>query len=129
MPFSDAQIDKMAASLAQLPPAAGQNGTQTSGDPTPAVNDAVNSILNGIAETSIHPLLFNEPSDFYLNPYITFTTTFSGAPRLVGTRLLHQGAARHDPPRGDTPSRRPQLTAPPGRIPHPPWSADRRPLQ
>ncbi len=80
VPFANAQIDKMASSLEQLPPVAGQDGSLTNGDPTAAVNGAVNAILNSIAETSIHPLLFNEPSDFYLNPYITFTVTFSGAP-------------------------------------------------
>ena len=70
----------MAETLEQLPPVTGPSGKATQGDPTPAVNYAVNSILNAIAETSIHPLLFNQPGDFYLNPYVTFTVTFSGAP-------------------------------------------------
>ena len=80
VPFADAQIDTMAATLEQLPPVTGAGGTATQGDPKPAINDAINSILNALAEASIHPLLFNQPSDYYLNPYVTFTLTFSGTP-------------------------------------------------
>jgi hypothetical protein len=80
VPFADAQIDKMAATLAQLPPATGPSGKLTQGDPTPAVNHAVNAVLNALAETTVHPLLFKSPNDFYLNPYVTFTLTFSGVP-------------------------------------------------
>jgi hypothetical protein len=91
VPFADAQIDKMAESLEQLPPVKGPSGKATQGDPTPAVNYAVNSILNAIAETSIHPLLFNQPSDFYLNPNVTFTVTFSGAPASTASGYFIRG--------------------------------------
>ena len=91
VPFAYAQIDTMAATLEQLPTVTGPSGTATQGDPTPAVNFAVNSILNAIAETSIHPLLFNQPSDFYLNPYVTFTTTFSGAPASTAPGYFIRG--------------------------------------
>ena len=80
VPFSDSQIDKMAATLSQLPPVVHPAGTPTQGNPAAAVNFAVNSILNAIAESTIHPLLFNDPGDFYLNPYIQFTLSFSGTP-------------------------------------------------
>ena len=80
IPFADAQIDKMSATLSQLPPVTGPDGTLVNGDSTPAVNYAVNSILNGLAETTMHPKLFLNPSDFYLNPYIQFDVTFVGAP-------------------------------------------------
>jgi hypothetical protein len=91
VPFADAQIDKMAETLEQLPPVTSPSGKATQGDPTPAVNYAVNSILNAIAETSIHPLLFNQPSDFYLNPNVTFTVTFSGAPAETAAGYFIRG--------------------------------------
>jgi hypothetical protein len=80
VPFADAQIDTMAAALQQLPPAAGSGGALVPGNPAAAVNQAVNAIVNAVAETSIHPLLFNQPGDFYLNPHITFSLSFSGTP-------------------------------------------------
>src|SRR5262249_52126947 len=80
VPFADAQIDTMAAALEQLPPVTGSGGTLTQGNPTPAVDTAVNAILNAVAESTVHPLLFNTPSDYYLNPYVTFTVAFNGTP-------------------------------------------------
>ena len=91
VPFANAQIDKMAATLAQLPPVTGPGGTSTQGNPTPAVNYAVNAILNALAQTSIHPLLFNQPSDFYLNPNVTFTLSFSGAPASSAAGFFIRG--------------------------------------
>jgi hypothetical protein len=91
VPFANAQIDKMAATLEQLPAVTGPSGKGTQGDPTPAVDDAVNAILNAVAETSIHPLLFNQPGDFYLNPYVTFTETFSGAPAQAAPGYFIRG--------------------------------------
>jgi hypothetical protein len=78
VPFAASQIDTMATTLAKLPPVTGPNGTLTTGDPTPAINVAVNAILNAIAESSIHPLLFLHPGNFYLNPNAQFTLASSG---------------------------------------------------
>jgi hypothetical protein len=91
VPFADAQIDAMAATLAMLPPVAGPDGTVTSGNPTPAVNVAVNAIVNAIAESSIHPLLFLHPDNFYLNPNIQFTLSFSGVPAASAAGFFIRG--------------------------------------
>jgi hypothetical protein len=91
VPFSDAQIDKMAATLSRLPPVAGPDGTTTNGDPTPAINDAVNAILNAEAETTVHPKLFLKTSDFYLNPNIRYDITFSGAPAEAAPGFFIRG--------------------------------------
>jgi hypothetical protein len=80
VPFSGTEIDRMAATLAQQPPVAGPGGTLVPADPTAAINKAVNAILNAMAQTTVHPLLFLKPGNFYLNPYITFTLSFSGVP-------------------------------------------------
>ncbi len=80
VPFSFDQIDTMAATLEALPPVSGPNGTMVQGDSAPAVNQAVNAIVNAIAEFTLHPNLFTSTSDFYLNPYVTFTTSFTGVP-------------------------------------------------
>jgi hypothetical protein len=91
VPFAQGQISTMAKSLAQLPPITRAGGQMTQGNPLPAINNAVDAILNAVAETSIHPLLFNKPSDFYLNPNITFTTTFSGAPASSSAGFFIRG--------------------------------------
>jgi hypothetical protein len=80
VPFSDAQIDQMAATLAKLPPVVRPDGTLAQANPTPTVNVAVNAIVNAIAEASVHPLLFLKPENFYLNPNVMFTLSFSGTP-------------------------------------------------
>src|SRR5262249_25264414 len=91
VPFSDAQIDQMAAALAKLPPVAGPDETLMQADPTPTVNRAVNAVVNAIAETSVHPLLFLKPDDFYLNPNITFTLSFSGTPAASAPGFFIRG--------------------------------------
>lgn len=79
VPYSDEVIDQMATTLATLPTVAGSDGTLSQGDPTPAVDTAVNAIFNAIAEFTTHPNLFRSPSDFYLNPQASFTSTNAGA--------------------------------------------------
>jgi hypothetical protein len=93
VPFSLSQIDQMASSLAALPPVASShgNGTLSPGDPTPAINRAVNAILNAEAETTIHPLLFRKPGNFYLNPHVMYTLSFSGAPASVAPGVFIRG--------------------------------------
>jgi hypothetical protein len=80
IPFALGQIDQAGAALAQLPPVAGPNGTLVPGDPVPILNVASNAILNALAETTIHPTLFVDPADFYLNPAASFDITFTGIP-------------------------------------------------
>jgi hypothetical protein len=91
VPFASGQIDAMAATLAELPPVAGPDGKLTSGNPTPAVNVAVNGILNALAESTVHPLLFLKPESFYLNPNIQFTLEFSGAPAASAPGFFIRG--------------------------------------
>jgi hypothetical protein len=91
IPFSESQIDRMSATLAQLPPVEGPDGTLVKADSTQAVNSAVNAVLNGLAETSMHPKLFLNPSDFYLNPYIQFDATFVGAPASAAPGYFIRG--------------------------------------
>lgn len=80
VPYADAQINAMAAELAATPPVVGPDGQLHHADPTDAANTAVNAILNALAESSIHPTLFLNPSDFYISPNVTFTVDSSGAP-------------------------------------------------
>jgi hypothetical protein len=91
VPFSTGEIDAMEATLAKLPPVAGPGGTLTPGDPTPAINIAVNGIVNALAESTIHPLLFRNPDSFYLNPHIEFTLKFSGAPAAAAPGFFIRG--------------------------------------
>jgi hypothetical protein len=91
VPFANTQLDTMAATLTDLPPVAGPGGMLTSGDPTPAVAVAVNAILNALAESTIHPLLFLNPGSFYLNPNIQFTLEFSGAPAASAPGFFIRG--------------------------------------
>jgi hypothetical protein len=91
VPFSEAQIDKMAATLAEQPPVSGPNGALAPADPTAAMNTAVNAILNAMAETSVHPLLFLKPVNFYLNPNIKFTLSFSGTPAQAAPGFFIRG--------------------------------------
>ena len=80
MPFAVQQIQELGAKVAATPPVLGPDGTLKPGDITAAVNAASNAILNAIAQSSVHPLLFQSPSDFYLSPDITFTTSFNSTP-------------------------------------------------
>lgn len=80
IPFANAQIDALGSTLATAPPVVGPHGSLTRPDPTPALNTAINAILNALAETSVHPNLFQSPSDFYLSPDFTFDINFSGIP-------------------------------------------------
>ncbi len=68
IPFANAQVAQVGATLASNPPV----------DITPVLNAAVNSILNSVAEFSVHPQLFTRPSDFYINPYVKFDLTYTG---------------------------------------------------
>jgi hypothetical protein len=91
VPFAEVQIDAMATTLVKLPPVAGPNGTLTTGNPTPAANVAVNAILNALAASTVHPLLFLNPDNFYLNPNVQFTLTFTGVPAQAGPGFFIRG--------------------------------------
>ena len=91
VPFSVQQIQELGAKAAATPPVQGPDGTLKPGDITAAVNAASNAILNAIAESSVHPLLFLSPSDFYLSPDITFTTSFTSAPASAAPGFFVRG--------------------------------------
>jgi hypothetical protein len=78
VPYSLQAIAQMQATLEALPPVTGPDGTPTQGDPTAAVNTAINAIFNGVAEFTIHSNLFTSPDDFYINPYASFTIASAG---------------------------------------------------
>jgi len=82
VPFARAQVQRLGAALAGGP-----------ADPTPALNVAYNAIMNALAEYSVHPTLFRNPGDFYLNPRANFTTSFDGTPAsgTPGVFLLGPG--------------------------------------
>jgi hypothetical protein len=80
VPYANAQIAQLEAVLAAAPPVAGPNGTLRPADANAAVNTAYNAILNAIAEVTIHPLLFQQPGDFYISPDYHFTVNYTGAP-------------------------------------------------
>ncbi len=57
-----------------------QTGALLNPEPKQAVDTAFNNILNAVAEYSIHPNLFLQPQNFYINPQAKFTIPFSGTP-------------------------------------------------
>jgi hypothetical protein len=71
LPFSLLQISQMADTLVPLPPI--PTATQ-------AMNTAYNAVLNAEAEYSLHPNLFQKPSDYYLNTTVFFPITLDGNP-------------------------------------------------
>jgi hypothetical protein len=91
VPFAVQQIQELGAKVAATPPVLGPDGTLKPGDITAAVNAASNAILNAIAESSVHPLLFQSPSDFYLSPDITFTTSFNSTPASAAPGYFVRG--------------------------------------
>lgn len=91
LPFADTQLATLDATLAKMANVPGPNGTMTPADPTNALNIAVNGILNAVAEQSIHPNLFQAPSDFYLTPNFLFTINFKGAPAASSLGFFVRG--------------------------------------
>jgi hypothetical protein len=90
VPFALIQIDAMGQKLAALPvqfPANSVASTQAN----LALNQAYNAILNAIAEYSLHPNLFVKPSDYYLNPNVTFTIDFDGTPAKTAAGFFVRG--------------------------------------
>jgi hypothetical protein len=84
IPFANAQIAAMGTKLAALTPVPGPNGTLVQADATSDLNVAYNAILNAVAENSVHPALFPNPGDFYINPNAKFDITFDGTPAQQG---------------------------------------------
>lgn len=80
VPYALAQIDQFGAGLAATPPVTGPNGTLVHADATAAANDAFNAISNALAEFTIHPHLFQQPSDFYISPQFRYNLSFNAAP-------------------------------------------------
>jgi hypothetical protein len=80
VPYANEQIGQLGATLAATPPVSGPDGAPVPADPTPALNTAINAIFNALAESSVHPNLFQSPSDFYISPDVRFTITSTGPP-------------------------------------------------
>jgi hypothetical protein len=80
IPYVDAQIGQLGATLSTTPPVPGPDGRLVTANPIPAINEAINASFNALAETSIHPNLFRSPSDFYISPDIQFDLNSTGAP-------------------------------------------------
>jgi hypothetical protein len=80
IPFANAQISQLGATLAATPPVVGPDGTLVTANPIPALNQTINAIFNALAESSVHPNLFLNPSNFYISPDVQFTITSTGAP-------------------------------------------------
>lgn len=82
IPYALAQIDQMGTELSGLSAGIGPNGP-SSGTRT-SINSAIsatfNAIINALAEFSLHPNLFQQPSDFYINPQAHFSVGFSDVP-------------------------------------------------
>ncbi len=80
IPYADDQIRQLGATLAATPPVLGPDGSLVTANPIPAINKAINAIFNALAETSIHPKLFQSPSDFYISPDVQFNINSTGIP-------------------------------------------------
>ncbi|HEV3163242.1 MAG TPA: hypothetical protein VGZ22_04320 [Isosphaeraceae bacterium] len=91
IPFAQAQIEGMGNTLATLPANGGPQGSATAAQATAAINQADNAILNGLAEYTLHPNLFVNPSDFYISPNVSFTTSFDGNPTQAGPGYFVRG--------------------------------------
>jgi hypothetical protein len=82
VPFARIQIARMTQVLALLPPVP---------QATAAMNTAYNALLNSVAEFSLHPNLFQKPSDYYLNETIFFPITFDGNPATSAAGYFVRG--------------------------------------
>jgi hypothetical protein len=91
IPFAQAQIAQLGATLAAAKPVVGPQGKLVNPDPTPALNATANAILNAVAENTLHPALFLTPNDFYLNPNVKFTYTFTSVPAQAAPGFFIRG--------------------------------------
>ena len=80
VPVAHAQVQKLGAALAGGP-----------ADPTPALNSAYNVIMYALAEYSVRPTLFRQPSDFYVDPTSSFTIDFNGTPASGAPGVFRRG--------------------------------------
>lgn len=83
IPYANAQVAQLGTNLASLP--------VSSSGASAAIDAAFDAIANAIAEYSIHPLLFNQPSDFYISPNVTFPITFTSAPATTSPGYFVRG--------------------------------------
>ena len=91
IPFANQQLTILQAEFDANPPTFEQNGKLA--DPTPLnqLNTTYNAILNAIAEFTDHPTLFQEPSDYYINPTVQFKIGANAAPASAGAGFLVRG--------------------------------------
>jgi hypothetical protein len=69
----------------------GPDGKIETAAPLAAINTAFNAIENAIAETVVHPKMFLSPSDFFINPNVSFKLPFSGDPLSAGPGFFGVG--------------------------------------
>lgn len=91
VPFANRQLAQLEAAIVAHPPQFAADGTITNPEPLAALNSSYNAILNAIAEFSVHPNLFTSPSDFYINPTVTFPLSFTGVPASSGSGFFILG--------------------------------------
>lgn len=91
IPFAHQQIAEVGAVLAAHPPFITPEGNLIDPAPLIALETAYNNILNAVAENSLHPELFQSPSDFFINPKVHFTLDFVGIPARQGPGFFHRG--------------------------------------
>ncbi|MEO6808175.1 MAG: hypothetical protein ABI353_03570 [Isosphaeraceae bacterium] len=91
IPFAQQQIAELGAVLEAHPPVLAPDGTLVDPAPLVALETAYNNILNAVAENSMHPTLFQSPSDFFINPKVHFTLDFNGIPARKGPGFFNRG--------------------------------------
>lgn len=94
IPFANNQITQLNAIIIANPPKFNQQtGALLNPEPKLATEAAFNNILNAVAEYSVHPNLFLQPENFYINPRAKFTIPFDGVPakKAPGVYVLGPG--------------------------------------
>lgn len=89
VPFANQQIAQMGQDLADIPvllPDGSRNPAALD-----VVNATYNSILNAVAQNTVHPHVFTNPSTFYLNPNVSYKITSSQAPIQAGPGFFTRG--------------------------------------
>jgi hypothetical protein len=81
VPFADQQIARAEQQFLANPPVFDPTtGKLQDQAPKQAVEAAFNSIMYALGEYTVHPNLFTQPSDFYVDPSFTFKIPFTSDP-------------------------------------------------
>lgn len=91
VPFADQQLAILADELRANPPKFDASGRLIDQTPLNQLNSAFNAISNAIAEFTVHPNLFQRPSDYYINPNVQFRLGDNAAPSIAGPDFFVRG--------------------------------------